>query len=94
MLEAGLPNITGTVNGVDSSVDGTRGDGAFASSTGGEPFSSWGGALYKYGAGSETGSSSGSGGGVGLNANLSNTIYGASDTVQPPALQLISQIKF
>lgn len=29
-----------------------------------------------------------------LNANLSNTIYGNSTTVQPPAIQLIPQIKF
>ena len=29
-----------------------------------------------------------------LNANRSSSIYGASDTVQPPSLVLIPQIKF
>lgn len=31
---------------------------------------------------------------VSFNASISNSIYGNSDTVQPPALQLIPQIKF
>ena len=31
---------------------------------------------------------------LGFSADRSNAIYGASDTVQPPALQLIPQIKF
>lgn len=31
---------------------------------------------------------------IGFNANRSNSIYGSGDTVQPPALQLIPQIKF
>ncbi len=29
-----------------------------------------------------------------FNASLSNAIYGASSTVQPPALKLIAQIRF
>lgn len=29
-----------------------------------------------------------------FNASLSNSIYGASDTVQPPACCLIAQIKY
>lgn len=29
-----------------------------------------------------------------LDASLANKIYGLTDTVQPPALQLIAQIKF
>lgn len=29
-----------------------------------------------------------------FDANLSNTVYGTSDTVQPPALVLIPQIKY
>ena len=31
---------------------------------------------------------------IGFQANRSNSIYGLSNTVQPPALQLIPQIKF
>ena len=31
---------------------------------------------------------------IDFNASQSNSIYGASSTVQPPALQLIPQIKF
>ena len=31
---------------------------------------------------------------VNFNAGLSNAIYSASDTVQPPAIVLIPQIKF
>lgn len=31
---------------------------------------------------------------IGLQANRSNSIYGSSNTVQPPALQLIPQIKY
>ena len=31
---------------------------------------------------------------VGFDASRSNAIYGSSDTVQPPALSLIPQIKF
>lgn len=33
-------------------------------------------------------------GGFIFDASLSNTIYGKSDTVQPPALQLIPQIQY
>ena len=33
-------------------------------------------------------------GGFIFDASLSNTIYGKSDTVQPPALQLIPQIRY
>lgn len=43
-----------------------------------------------YGAGSSAGSKKT----LNFNAAGSNSIYGASDTVQPPALTLIPQIKY
>ena len=79
VLEAGLPNITGTVNGVDSSVDGTRGDGAFAS----------GSIALLMTKGSAIGVNK-----YTFDAKRSSSIYSNSDTVQPPALCLIPQIKF
>ena len=80
ILQAGLPNITGGLRALYF----TAGEGAYY------------GAIY--------GANMGSVFGIGssnvvdcqahFNAGLSSAIYGASDTVQPPAIVLIPQIKF
>ena len=80
VLQPGLPNITGTITDSLGSKQFSI-DGAFYSSDSsrGPIFAS--GDLevaYWYG---------------GFNASLSNAVYGASNTVQPPAINLIPQIK-
>ena len=78
-ISAGLPNITGHIN------------------TPFELFNDWSGAFSRYGSNMHQFAEEGSSGlasGVQFNASLSNSIYGSSNTVQPPALQLIPQIKF
>ena len=52
------------------------------------------GALYKGSGGQGCGSTAANGVRVYLDASRSNKIYGAGDTVQMPALQLIPQLKF
>ena len=79
VLKAGAPNITGTASGF-----------RFVSSCGGS------GALKAYksaGLGSE-GSGSWGYGYIDLDASRSNSVYGAAETIQPSALQKISQVKF
>ena len=80
MIAPGLPNITGYITEVNSGTYGTP--------TGN-------GALYvsnrtsgSYGQGDEAKFR------LNIDASRSSAIYGASDTVQPPALSLIPQIKF
>jgi len=72
-VEAGLPNITGTVSGLGSGLLHT-----------------YSGAFYE--AGSDGGTFAASGGGnhitLGIDASNSNSIYGNSTTVQPPATQM------
>ena len=70
-IEAGLPNITGSLSASNMFPFGSA-SGAFSSLTS---------------AGGYTGANSGAGGyhNVNFNAENSNPIYGASDTVQPPA---------
>lgn len=70
-IEAGLPNITGSLNASNMYPFGSA-SGAFSSLTS---------------AGGYTGANSGAGGyhNANFNAENSNPIYGASDTVQPPA---------
>lgn len=70
--EAGLPNITGYIN-VGTSFHTQDSEGALYS-----PFS---GSVYTSG-----GSVQNTSYGAGFDASHSNPIYGASDTVQPPAL--------
>lgn len=77
---AGLPNITGTANWNQNGKDYNF-SGAFKSST------------YMSGANVGTGNSTGVWQ-LSFNAANSNSIYGSSNTVQPPALSLIPQIKF
>lgn len=77
-LEAGLPNITGEISGVRSGKK-YRGSGAFSSSVI-----------------SGISSAAGTDGGqlmIKLNCSDSSSIYGASNTVQPPALTLLPCIK-
>lgn len=79
ILNAGLPNITGE----------------FASIWGRNPNSE--GALYSvsYNASTLEGGTAWNGTiQLGFSAERSNTIYGASNTVQPPAISLLPQIKF
>lgn len=83
-VEAGLPNVTGDIGPISET---------FTNAANNEK-----GALYKstnapY---SETyrDSDTSNGGTLSLDASRSNNIYGSSDTVQPPALAMIAQIKY
>ena len=75
-VEAGLPNLTGDIEAIDSSD----------------------GRLFKYKSLSNQGAGRGYGDGnhkmYSFDASRSNPIYGRSDTVQPPAITLIAQIKY
>ena len=75
---AGLPNVVGVVGPID--------DGSSLNISG---------SFYHAGAYSYDASSTGTGNGwkLGFDASRSNAIYGASDTVQPPALTLLPCIK-
>ena len=73
-VEAGLPNITGTVQTMNSRVS-NGGNGAFDGSDGGKT-----GSASAYG-----GTDYGGNATLRFNASKSNSIYGKSDTVQPPA---------
>lgn len=78
-LAPGLPNIMGKASG------GTC-----------ESFSDGTGALTGTRKTISSGRAAGSGGGVfsiNFDASQSNNLYGASDTVQPPAIALVAQIK-
>ena len=79
VLAAGLPNITGNSIGVQA-VSGP----AYA------------GALYAFSSAGATFGSNGGGGwtSIGLDASRSNSIYGASTTVQPPAIATNIFIKY
>lgn len=81
-INAGLPNITGSVNDIYGGVN-LAGYGAFSTSVptirnnseaGSQTTQKYMNAMF--------------------NAQRSNTIYGASTTVQPPAIVLIPQIKY
>ena len=87
-VEAGLPNITGKIGVIDASGGGlSYQEGVFASYDAGIPsnFTRRGGIPLDLVS-------------PGVNANFdaskSNSIYGRSETVQPPALSLIAQIKY
>lgn len=78
-IEAGLPNITGVANGILQGV----------------PYS-YSGAFYNISTGDAI-QSTATGNvnrGIGIDASKSNSIYGASNTVQPPTIMLIPQIKY
>ena len=79
VLAAGLPNIMGKASG------GTC-----------ESFSEGTGALTGTRKIASSGRAAGGGGGsfaINFDASQSNKLYGASDTVQPPAIALVAQIK-
>ena len=80
----GLPNIVGSTN-----LNKTNASGALSPNINN-------GALYKsaYGSTSTGGSDGGTAIQINFDASRSSSIYGASNTVQPPALALIPQIKF
>ena len=81
---AGIPNITGSIlNLAHGSKVGATANGAFTRTEGTDTGN----------AGAETGYN-GPTNIFNFNASKSNSIYGNSNTVQPPALQLIPQIKF
>ena len=70
-IEAGLPNITGAVNGGAGDWTSHTANGAFRAKTKSGEIGSSGTAISKYM--------------LELNAAWSSTIYGNSSTVQPPA---------
>ncbi len=78
--EAGLPNITGSASAITSSYSGFHSSGAFTYTQ-----TAQGNMEFGYIRNSE--------GQLELNASQTNSIYGASDTVQPPALTLLPCIK-
>ena len=81
MLSAGLPNISGTLPNVGLGIGGNNHNGSGAFSYTHTAFSRDLGEGYSYGT-------------VGFDASRSSAIYGATNTVQPPALSLIPQIRF
>ena len=80
-VEAGLPNITGTVNHAASDLHNSMTcSGAFSKESNSP-------AYYQSGSQGNTQK-------ITIDAARSNPIYGASATVQPPAIALIAQIKY
>ena len=79
VMQPGLPNITGTFSPVFEDNDVITPTGAFYFS---------GTARDAFGTGSRAEK------GIAMDASCSNSIYGASDTVQPPALTLLPCIKY
>ena len=84
MIAAGLPNITGAA---DTLVQVTNTGGIF---TGAFKWQKWDNASSDI----VPGNNNDSIGKLNFNANDSNIIYGSSETVQPPAITLLPQIKF
>lgn len=94
-VEAGLPNITGRLGepllyhtddkkyGGSGSAEITQPDGAFVKTST---------ALRHVDV--DAGKNHMTNTGINFDASKSNPIYGASETVQPPALSLIAQIKY
>ncbi len=86
VLNAGLPNITGYMGSADSCYLWKAAEGSLSASKNHQPsyrnvFSNDGETPYAYPD-------------IRLDASNSNTIYGSSTTVQPPAITQISQIKY
>lgn len=85
VLNAGLPNITGYMSSADSCYLWKGTEGSLSASKNCQPsyrnlFSNDGETPYAYPD-------------IRLDASNSNTIYGSSTTVQPPALQLVPNLK-
>ena len=81
VIAAGLPNIIGNGPRVDNYVATTGASGAFY-------------VTQVYGTRRASSSTNENCPRYDFNANLSNSIYGAATTVQPPTITLIPQIKF
>lgn len=83
-VEAGLPNVTGDIGPISETFTNAANNkkGALYRSTN-APYSE----TYRD-------SDTSNGGTLSLDASRSNNIYGSSDTVQPPALAMIAQIKY
>ena len=81
-VEAGLPNITGIIRSIKSGYK-TEPTGAFVGSENAND-TGWQSSEHTT---KETVN-------IAVNASRSNPIYGASETVQPPAITLIAQIKY
>lgn len=81
-VEAGLPNIRGSFSGhlLGYQADSTRSDGAFYITVHNDRQADGGGYANMPS--------------FNFDASKSNPIYGASDTVQPPAITMIAQIKY
>ena len=79
-IEAGLPNIIGFITNINTNTYGTP------SASGAFYFTDK--AKGSYGYGDEQKLT------LHFDASRANPIYGARDTVQPPAISLIPQIKF
>lgn len=77
------------VNYIEQGLPNITGSGCYADNNG-----DWKGALYSITNGNFIGDGSAVGNLIGFDASRSNPIYGASETVQPPALTLIPQIKY
>ena len=82
-IQPGLPNITGDFNNPVGKNSASSATGAFANSS--FEYDSWSGH-------GDTGA--GYGATPKFNAALSNSIYGNSSTVQPPALNMRYFVKF
>lgn len=80
-LAAGLPNITGGMSDIMLVGSNWNVSGAFK-------------LLNNWGTSKRIDETVGASGAVDFNAARSSAIYGASNTVQPPAIKLIAQIKY
>ena len=76
--KAGIPNITGTVSDVVSTSGGLHSSGAFGVQNKGR---GGGDSSWYYGT-------------INFDAARCSATYGASDTIQPPALSFIPQMKY
>ena len=89
---AGLPDIVGslTTNG-DGGISGWAGNASrYPIIQSGALFATMGGNIHN----GSVGYSGNAVNGIKFAANKSNSIYGASNTVQPPSISLIPQIKY
>lgn len=82
-VEAGLPNITGTLSEIIGTTNSTTyGTGAFSGSGASSPGAIAGPASKNYDRHAV------------FDASRCSSIYGNSNTVQPPAIKLVAQIKY
>lgn len=78
--EAGIPDITGSATTIYA-LNSVTSNGALTYTQTGAPEISGTSSATVFGT-------------INFNASRSNEIYGSADTVQPPAIRLIPQIKF